>query len=1410
MEKILGLDLGTNSIGWAIREVNNSLENQIIDKGVMTFDKGVAEDKSGEHPMVQKRTESRGKRRNYQAEKYRKWELLECLINNNMCPLTIEELNEWRHYTKGIGRKYPQSEKFIQWLRFDFDGDSKPDFERLGYSKHSSYYLFRLLIIDETKIQVFKNEPQIIGRVLYQLVQRRGYNDGQNIEEGEKDELSKTIMKGGGEAGAVGVNDILPFIEKHKTLGAALYHLQKEQNVRIRKRYNLRSHYENEIREICRVQNLSHLFKVFWGSIIWQRPLRGQKGLVGVCTFENNKRRCPISHPLYEEYRTWVFINNLKIKPIDDRDTRTDQEKQEELKKVLSKTVYPQFFKAASDFKLSSIAKELKKTGFEITAKFPEDTKVISLSFLYKMRELFGDDWSDEIGWRDLLKRNPKAQKYNIEDLWHLHFVKSDNKETGESSQNYLRRFALEKLHLDESKADTFSKLRLQQGYATLSLTAIRKILPYLQQGFIYSEAIYLANLHRVMGVAKITDSIVAHFSEEVRKIIRHNNSERKLIQAINELINDQLNSEARFGMNTSYRLDDDDHTDIHKKLLDVFGKYSWGRLTTEERDSTTKFVSDKYLAFLQKEIHAKSVFEKTGRLHDKIFGWIKETYSVADENIKYLWHPSEQDNYERARNYQEIKLRDKMIFIEDSKVDTFLKENTSATKGQFNGELLGNPEPISKGFKNPMALKTMYKLKKLVNYLIGVGKIDKDTRIVVEIARELNDANKRKAIERWQREREKENDKYKKTIDEINDECKTNLDRDDKNLIDKIRLWEEQKKICIYTGNTIGLCDVLNGAKYDFEHTIPASMSFDNELKNLTIADKKYNQQIKGKRLPSECPNYDKEYTYEAVTYPPILSSLQNIFGRITETEKKIKGKVIKRNSFKKIEELEDEYAEWKSKTSDDKQIKDNIIIRRHLIRMELDYWRYKLLTFTTTEYKAGWRNSQLRDTQTITKYALPYLKTVFNKVDVQKGNITSDFRKIYKIQSRLEKKERTKHSHHAIDAAVLTLIPPAVVRDKILLRYNEAQENQQGYHEKPRYWNSFHHQHIISMEDDVLINFQAQHRTLTPTYKEVRKRGKVQYVKEKLSTGKWQYKLDKERNKIPLIANGASIRGQLHKESFFGAIKNKGELNLVERYSISSFTSIADCKNIVDDAVREIVRLELEKRINEGQSFDKAKLEPIPFPNGKAIIKKVRCKVAAGRGYLTPDRALKIHEHTYQSRHSYKQNVYAQNDQNTYCLYYEKEEDNKIHRAFRIVGLFELAKLGINREVELFQNEAFNSIEVGKGTKNKKLSLSFILKVGAKALFYKEHLDELKGGSSKELSQQLFRIYKFNEMGTPNLFLQNHIEARKNELLDDGDTSFNPSSYQYRLKIKADKFTAAIEGKHFEVMPDGVIKWI
>ncbi|MCG9879874.1 MAG: hypothetical protein MH472_04680, partial [Bacteroidia bacterium] len=1360
MEKVLGLDLGTNSIGWAIREINSELDNQIIDKGVLTFDKGVAEDKSGEHPMVQKRTEARGKRRNYQSEKYRKWELLECLINEGMCPLTIDELNEWRYYSKDKGRIYPKSEKFIQWLRFDFDGDGKPDFERLGYSKHESYYLFRSLIVDENKTEIFKSEPKIIGRVFYQMVQRRGYNDGQNIDENENDELSKTIKKGGGESGALGADEIEPFIEKYKTLGAALYQIQKLNGVRIRKRYNLRSHFEKELREICKVQNIEHLFKALWGAIIWQRPLRSQKGLVGVCTFENNKRRCPISHPLYEEYRTWVFINNLKIKPIEKNGMLINKIS---LHEALQKVVYPQFYKVSNDFKLSSIERELEKVGFEITAKFPKETKVISFSFLQKMKEIFGENWEDTTGWNEILLNETKKRKYNIEDFWHLHFVKTLNKKTGEEPVDFLKSFAVEKLALSEDKAELFSKIRLQQGYATLSLSAIKKILPFLQRGFIYSEAIYLANLHKVIGVKFLRENEIDEYAYFIKRVIKNYKYEQKKAEILNSLIAIYFENSKKFEETKNYI--------IESVVSENYGAQKWklmpvnviSNIISDITDEINKFI---YLPKRRPEDH----FVKVGRLHDKIFNSLMNEMGVSPFNIKYLWHPSEQETYLPAINKD----------------------------GKY---YLGSPEPISRGFKNPMALKTMHKLKKLINYLIKVDKIDKDTRVVIEIARELNDANKRKAIEKWQRDRESENNKYKKEILKINAETNSNFNENDKNLLNKMRLWEEQKYICLYSGKTIGLFDLLDDKKFDFEHSIPASMSFDNELKNLTISDRLYNQQIKGKKLPSECPNYEKEIVIDGVEYPSIIKTMQIMFGKMTETEKKIKGKFVKIRSFERIEKLEGLLAEWRSKKSDDKEIKDNIIIRRHLIKMELDYWKRKLQAFTIVEYKAGWRNSQLRDTQTITKYSLPYLKTVFNKVEVQKGSITSDFRKIFNIQPKFEKKERTKHSHHAIDAAVLTLIPPAAIRDKILTEYNIFNENNQTYHIKPKQWNNFKADFILRIEEDVLINYLADNRTLKVAHKNVRRRGSIQFLKVKASNGEWQYKLDSDGQRIPLKSKGDSIRGQLHKESFFGAIKNKGVLSLVERYPISSFTSINDCKNIVDDKVRELVEKELQKRLESGLSFDRAKMDPIPFHKGGEVIKKVRCKVSAGRGYLTPEKALPIRKHDFISKWDYKNFVYAQNDTNIYCLYYELNINGKIERAFKIIGLFELASLGMKMESELFGIPEYNNIKIGKGKSERSLVLKSILKVGKRVIFFKETIEELREVSKQDLLKRIFKIYKFNEPApsTTYIYFQNHIEARSNDELGTGVKDLDLGIYQPRLFLSASKFNAAIEHLHF-----------
>ena len=63
------------------------------------------------------------------------------------------------------------------------------------------------------------------------------------------------------------------------------------------------------------------------------------------------------------------------------------------------------------------------------------------------------------------------------------------------------------------------------------------------------------------------------------------------------------------------------------------------------------------------------------------------------------------------------------------------------------------------------MAMRSMFRLRKLVNRLLEEGKIDQDTEIHIEFARELNDANKRNAIAAYTKENQNKNDEARKKI---------------------------------------------------------------------------------------------------------------------------------------------------------------------------------------------------------------------------------------------------------------------------------------------------------------------------------------------------------------------------------------------------------------------------------------------------------------------------------------------------------------------------------------------------------------------------------------------------------------------------------------------------------------------
>ena len=1365
---ILGIDLGTNSVGWALRDKRKK-RNKILEKGVLLFDKSVATEKGNEFPKVQKRTESRGKRRNYQAEKYRKFELLEFLINNNMCPLSIEELDTWRKYRKGEKRKYPQSQAFINWIRFDFDGNGKPDFHLLNKTKHESYYIFRTLAIDEEYKEVYQQNPHLLGRVFYQLVQRRGFK-------GRDEEEAKTMLEGSSKTNTAGRNAISDYIDRHKTLGAALYYYQKENGGRIRQRYNLRKDYEAELKEICKIQGLDDAhFAKLRKAIIWQRPLRTQKGTVGLCTFEKNKRRAAVSHPLYQEYKTWVFINNLKIVAPDGVNKA----------EYLRDKIYPLFIRK-SDFEVKDIIHQLNKDGASLLSNYMKpkmkNTKVVSLSNFYDLEQIFGNNWKEDLRFNEIFDRSTQPEKkqksgYSIEDLWHV-LVTFDSKEK-------LFEFALDKLILDEDKAKRFSEIRLPNGYATLSLSAIKRILPYLQQGIIYSTAVYLANLPKVLGRFELSEKDISYFIEEMNEVNAKTEKEKNLNTIINKLIRSHLEEGYRYFIEDDRDLDEDENNTINEALKSQFGERGWSELSDIDKEFYSNRVAQSFKEFLRRPINSKQpLFMRPVRFHEELFSSLQEKYDLPDENIKYLWHPSEQEKYSNAEMYQKYLLHGKEVFINERNTDSFEKINPEAQYQGFGLKLLGSPEPISKGFKNPMALKTLHKLKQLLNYMCQTGKIDEDTKVVVEIARELNDNNMRAAIRSYQNQREKENAKYSKQIEEINKECRTEFDPSDQVLLKKIRLWEEQNKKCLYTGKSINLCDVLDGNKFDLEHTIPVSLSFDSELKNLTLANTEFNRLVKKKQLPSQLENYSD-----------IKRNVQFIQDKVDKLEADLRSNL--------------RYT----KTISDKNQKDTLVQKRHLIKFDLNYWKAKLDSFCIQEFKPQWRNSQLRDTQIVTKYALPYLKTVFKNVSVEKGSVVSDFKNIFQVQID-EKKDRNKHSHHAVDAAILTLIPNSYNREKILEEYYEAKERKIKYHNRPKDWEDFKASYIINIENEILANNLVDDRTLTPTYKKARKRGRI--IKSPQGKTVWN--------------KGDTIRGQLHSESFYGAIKqplrnDNGKIMFDENQ-----------KMVLDDEVKIVKRKDLKYRgANDQDGFrsldeiekaivDKALFEQIknqviekPFKevleegiymldkNGRRVnrIRRIRCY----ENLVKFNTAIQVHKHSFKSRFDYKTYTHSKNEQNAYCLYYEGSVDNKVEKAIKIISLFELSKLGLSNPKEFLDIPFYSQTTV----KKKEIPIKAVLKTGDRFLFYKNYREELLDLDNETLLKRLYKAYQFESDGRIKFrhhLLAGDLTQAKKIYSEASKLAFD--EYQPLLRIRQGQWNFAIEGIDFNIELDGQIVWL
>lgn len=1076
MTKILEIDTGTNSLGWAIVE-KKADEYRLLDKGVNIFQEGVKIEKGIESSKAADRTAHKAARvRNYRI-KLRKIRLLRILSDAHLCPpLSKAELSAWR-----LKKEYPKNELFMQWQGTDDESEKTP-------------YAYRHKCLHECLDFNSMTDRYILGRVFYHIIQRRGFlsnrKDQSADDTGKVKESISNLTQEMHDAG-------------YEYLGDYFYSLYNK-GEKIRNHYTARNeHYLAEFKAICEKQKLDknlgpEIVRQIEKAIFDQRPLKSQKGQVGKCVFEKNKTKCPSSHPMYEEFRMLSFINNIKIQTPNDSALRPLSAEEREL-------IMPLFFrKSKKQFDFEDIAKKLapkKHYGFYKKSSdaempylfnYPMDTSVSGCPVTAALKDIFGDNWIESLCETYTLAEG-KSRLNVVNDIWHALFFYTDETKLAEFGKN--------RLQLDDEEAKRFCEISLPSDYASLSLKAICKILPYLRRGLIYSHAVFLGNLCEVMPQYEWN-------MEEMRNAAIDN-----IIYEMNQI---------------------------------------------DSKDARTFEVCIKE--------------------------YLKEQYHVSDEKLQKLYHPSMMEMYPRVQR--------------------------TNNHGVYQ---LGSPRIDS--VRNPMAMRSMFRLRKLVNRLLEEGKIDQDTEIHIEFARELNDANKRNAIAAYTKENQNKNDEARKKIRNLfKAETGNDIEPTDTDVL-KYVLWEEQGHICLYTGKQIRISDFVGAnPKFDIEHTIPRSVGGDSTRMNLTLCDSRFNREIKKTKLPTELPEHD------------------DIMARINDWREKYESLDGQIRRQKKL-----------SKGATTKDQKDAIIRKRHLLELQRDYWRGKYLRFTMEIVPEGFSRRQGTDISVISKYARLYLKSLFKHVYTVKGIATSDFRKIWGIQKVYSKKERVNHVHHCIDAIVIACI--GLDEYNKLGAYYHDEENHEWYGMSKAYfkkpWSTFV-EDIEKVQDEILV----YHYTPDNMPKQGRRR----------------ILLDGKK----VLSKGDAARGSLHNDTYYGAIENDGVVRYVKRINLASMKE-NDVKNIVDDTVRGII----ETAINE-KGFKEAMSSTIWMNEEKQIpIKKVRC--------YTPSvtKPLNIRQQRDVSSKEYKQQYHVTNDSNyLLALYIGKDKKGKEKREFEIINMLQTAQ--------------------------------------------------------------------------------------------------------------------------------------
>lgn len=484
MKHILGLDLGTTSVGWAlIKTDDDNKPTEIQDMGVrivpLAENEGDKFTKGQDITVNADRTRARGQRRNYDRYQLRrqalteKMRLLDMLPDESLIKLPVMEL--WHLRANAVTQKVSLKE---------------------------------------------------LGRILYHLNQKRGYKHSRTDSNDSKQRAYvKEINYRYAELQKTGMTIGQYFAQK--LTETAVVHDGKTLYVfRIKEQIYPRQAYKEEFDAIMKCQQAFYpeiltddvIDEIRNRIIYYQRDLRSCKHLVSVCEFEkrcfydadgNVKRNqkgeviydgpkvAPRTSPLFQVFKDWQSINNIRFHNRKNEYLYITKEQKQQIANVMDNQEVLKLKDVQDILELTSKSgwycdKAIKSGIKGNTTKHEIITSLSSLS-QSKIKEITRfnlevepTNMVDEETGEMLVRIKNTYQDEPLYRLWHIIYSIKDDDERRNAITCFLKEFCIE----DISIVSALNNLDfVTPGYANLSAKAISKILPYLMEGFDYSES---------------------------------------------------------------------------------------------------------------------------------------------------------------------------------------------------------------------------------------------------------------------------------------------------------------------------------------------------------------------------------------------------------------------------------------------------------------------------------------------------------------------------------------------------------------------------------------------------------------------------------------------------------------------------------------------------------------------------------------------------------------------------------------------------------------------------------------------------------------------------------------------------------------------------------------------------------